>query len=125
MKSFLRGLKNVGKFATSPQFMTIAGLVSKVAPVPGLGIGISILQKITEVESHHADDDKATSQQKAEAFMADFETTVAAANLFFARDGKRAVYDVAKMAAARDAMVTAVNLARDAQESMDIVDLEP
>ncbi len=124
MKSFLRGLKNVGKFIASPQAAGLLNIVSQVAPIPGVGIAVSIIQKIASVEARHMDDKNATGPQKAAAFQADFEDGIAGANVVLAQKGKRIVYDQAKIAAARDAMVTAVNLARDAQESMDIVDSE-
>ncbi len=122
-KSFLQGLKNVGKFFISPQFLALGGAVATSAAIPGLGIGLSILQKIAGVEARHMDNKDVTGPQKAALFQADFEDGVTAANIVLAQKGKRMVFDAAKIAAARDAMVTALNLARDAQESMDIVDL--
>lgn len=123
MKSFLKGMKNVGRFLTAPQTLGLLGVVAKLAPIPGVGFAVNLIQTAARVEARHADDGGNTSTQKAADFMEDFLDGIASANIALAQKGKKMVVDEAKVAAARDAIVNALNLSREAQESVEIVDL--
>jgi hypothetical protein len=123
MKSFLRGMKNVGRFLTAPQTLGVLGVVSKLAPIPGVGFAMSLIQTAARVEARHIDDKEQAGVQKAADFMEDFLDGVASANVVLAQKGKRLVVDEVKLAAARDAVINALNLCREAQDSTEIVDL--
>ena len=123
MKSFLRGLKNVGKFLTSPAAIGLTQMVATIAPIPGIGMAAKFMQLAAGVEARHADNKDATGPEKAADFMNDYLDGINAANIALAIHGKKIVLDEAKIAVARDAVVAAINACRDAQESQQIVDL--
>ena len=122
-KSFLRGFKKVGEFATNPM---VGGLVAGFVPgaAPALTIAQKVMGAITAVEARHADTGReVTGPEKLAMVMGDFEDGLEATNALLEASHKRLAADPDKLKKAIDLQVAAFNAFADLKDSLKLVDL--